>query len=131
MAKILIVDDDELHITLVRLSLEPAGHIVDALQDIEHVVEVIAHQNLDLLILNCDLPKESGVEIFRELRARITKFPVLVLTGWASQRDADLADLARAGADGYLTKPHDPIDLQIKVECLLKKTNSARPSTVG
>ncbi|WP_265529591.1 response regulator transcription factor [Sphingomicrobium marinum] len=126
MAKILIVDNDELQIRLVRLSLEPAGHIVDALQDSEHVVEVIAHQNLDLLILNCDLPKESGVDLLRELRARITKFPVLVLTGWASQRDADLVDLARDGADDYLTKPHDPIDLQIKVESLLKKT-SARP----
>ncbi|MBW0145686.1 response regulator transcription factor [Sphingomicrobium clamense] len=119
MARIIIADDDELHIGLVRAALEPDGHLLGALPDGSQVVDVLQKKDPDLLIIDCAMPKKSGIVALREIRSIIGKsLPVLVLTARKSVSDERLA--FSAGADDYLRKPFHPEELAFRVNELLK-----------
>lgn len=121
MARILIADDDEQAIEIVRAALEERGHIVGALGDGEGVKRVVEFKQPDLVILDCAMPQLSGVEALREIRNSLTVFdtPVLMLTARKSDSDESIAMMA--GADDYLRKPIDPDQLVSRVEALLER----------
>ena len=120
MARIIIADDDELVVEIVRKALEARGHIVGALADGAPVKSVVEFKQPDLVILDCAMPEKPGVEALREIRASVSAFatPVLMLTGRRSGVDEEIA--RRAGADDYLRKPFDPDQLVARVEALLE-----------
>lgn len=127
MARIIIADDDELHIALVRATLEPHGHVLGALPDGSQVVDVLQLKSPDLLIVDCAMPNKSGIEALREIRSIIGKsLPVLVLTSRKSISDERLA--FAAGADDYLRKPFLPEELAFRVEELLKESELRKAS---
>lgn len=118
MARIIIADDDEFFVDLVRAALEPLGHAVGALPDGTDVVRIVRSKQPDLLILDCTMPNKPGVAVLREIRSlRDFHVPVLMLTGRTSYADEDIA--YQAGADDYLHKPVDPEKLIVHVEALL------------
>ena len=118
MARIIIADDDEFFVDLVRAALEPLGHIVGALPDGDDVAKVVRAKRPDLLILDCSMPNKPGISVLREIRqSRDYQVPVLMLTGRTSYADEDIA--YQAGADDYLHKPVDPEKLVVHVEALL------------
>lgn len=119
MARIIIADDDELVVEIVRTALEARGHIVGALSDGKPLKSVVEFKQPDLVILDCAMPEMPGVEALREIRTSKTAFatPVLMLTGRRSGPDEEIA--RRAGADDYLRKPFDPDQLVARVEALL------------
>lgn len=121
MARIIIAEDDELVVEVVRTALAAHGHVVGALPDGASVREVADFKQPDLIILDCGLPHVSGVKALTELRtSRLSHdIPVLMLTGRRSQQDEDIA--FRAGADDYLRKPFDPEQLVSRVELLLAR----------
>jgi DNA-binding response OmpR family regulator len=121
MARIIIADDDELIIEVVRAALDPRGHIVGALPDGNDVQRIVEQRRPDLLILDCAMPGLSGVQVLRNLRNSHTAYavPVLMLTARASTADENIAFLA--GADEYLRKPFDPDQLVAAVESLLEQ----------
>jgi DNA-binding response OmpR family regulator len=121
MARIIIADDDELIIEVVRAALEPRSHIVGALPDGIDVQRIVEQRRPDLLILDCAMPGLSGVQVLRNLRNSHAAYavPVLMLTARASTADENIALLA--GADEYLRKPFDPDQLVAVVESLLEQ----------
>ena len=120
MARIIIVDDDELVVEIVREALQARGHIVGALPDGKPVKNVVEFKQPDLVILDCAMPELSGVEALREIRSSANAYstPVLMLTGRRSEVDEEIA--RRAGADDYLRKPFDADQLVARVEALLE-----------
>lgn len=121
MARILIADDDELIVEVVRAALEERGHIVGALDDGIAVKNVVEFKKFDLVILDCSMPGLPGVEALRQMRNSVASYsvPVLMLTGRRSEADEEIA--RRAGADDYLRKPFDPDQLVARVEDLLAR----------
>jgi len=120
MALILIADDDELVVEVVRAALESRGHVVGALDDGGPVKGVVELKRPALVILDCSMPGLPGVEALRQIRTSKTGYatPVLMLTGRRSAADEEIA--MRAGADDYLRKPFDPDQLIARVEHLLE-----------
>ena len=126
MALILIADDDELVIDIVREALGSRGHIVGALDDGLPVIGVVEFKRPALVILDCAMPELSGVEALRQIRHSLTCFatPVLMLTGRRGDMDEEIA--RRAGANDYLRKPFDPDQLVSRVEMLLERADERR-----
>ena len=121
MARIIIADDDEFFVDLVRATLEPLGHAVGALPDGSDVVKIVRAKRPDLLILDCAMPEKAGVQVLREIRqSRDYQVPVLMLTGRTSFADEEIG--YQAGADDYLHKPIDPEKLIVHVEALLPES---------
>jgi DNA-binding response OmpR family regulator len=122
---IIIADDDELVVDIVRAALEARGHIVGALPSGARVSEVVELKRPDLLILDCSMPDISGVTVLRNLRASAAgwSLPVLMLTSRTSEADEKLA--ISAGVDEYMRKPVCPDKLVAWVEKLLDE--AARP----
>ena len=120
MARIILAEDDEISVYMVRSALEDRGHIVGVLPDGSRVLDVVTTKRPDVLILDASMPNKGGLEALREVRARLGwSLPVLMLTGRTSRNDEELA--YRAGADDYLRKPFDPDELAIRIETLLEQ----------
>ena len=124
MALILIADDDELVVEIVREALGAHGHIVGAVDDGMPVVGIVEFKRPLLVILDCNMPEVSGIEALRQIRvSRIAHAtPVLMLTACRGQVDEEIA--MRAGANDYLRKPFDPDQLVSRVETLLRRAEA-------
>ncbi len=123
MAKILVVEDDEVIARGVEEYLQEDGHTVDALHDGESVFDFVAVSSYDLFILDWQLPGIQGVEVCQRLREKGELAPILMLTALSSIGKKEQG--FDAGADDYLTKPFDMRELRIRVRALLR-----RPSTI-
>jgi CheY-like chemotaxis protein len=106
MARILVADDSETILLLMRTRLEMAGHAVDTACDGQEVLESIADNGLpDLLLLDAMMPRMSGIDALRELRSAGSEIPALIVSAHQNPGDADApTDLA---IDGYVNKPID------------------------
>lgn len=126
MALILIADDDEIVVCLVRDALGARGHFVDAVDDGFPVLGIVESKRPELAILDCSMPEMSGIEALRQIRASRTCFamPVLMLTGRRSAADEEIA--MRTGANDYLRKPFDPDQLVSWVEILIAHGRARR-----
>lgn len=120
MARIVLADDDELVANLVYDACIAAGHAVGWMKDGRSALDLIRRRRPDLLILDCNMPEVSGIMVLRELRKSPALFdlPVLMLTG--RQSDADEEIVRFEGANDYLRKPFDPIELVARAEALIK-----------
>lgn len=128
MARIVIVDDDELFCQIVARTLAPAGHVVVAVRDGDDALESLWENGPDLVILDCALPGKTGLTILRELRqsAMFATLPVLILTARRSEWHAKMA--ITAGANQYLRKPFDAAELITTIDRLLTTATAAQPS---
>jgi DNA-binding response OmpR family regulator len=119
MARILIVDDDELLAEVMTEWLEAAGHMVSAVHHGDEALRAVADSVPDLLILDYSLPGLSGLSILQRVRAqpRAAGMPIMMLT--AKSGKLLLARAHAAGADEYLSKPVEPGVLLERVEALL------------
>jgi DNA-binding response OmpR family regulator len=121
MALILIADDDELIIEIVRDALGARGHIVGAVDDGTPVAAIVAFKRPALVILDCNMPELPGIEALRQIRLLPEGHgtPVLMLTARCGSFDEAIA--MRAGANDYLRKPFDSDQLVSRVEALLRR----------
>jgi DNA-binding response OmpR family regulator len=109
MARVLVADDSETILLLMRTRLELAGHQVETAADGQEVTERMREeppgQRPDLLLLDAMMPRKSGIDALRELRAAGVETPALIVSAHQNAADADApADL---GVSGYVTKPID------------------------
>jgi|SRR3990172_6709603 len=116
MSKILIIDDDEVQLTLQRSVLSSHGYTVHSTADGPQGILLYKTHHPDLVLLDIGLPSVSGIEVLKQIRQIDQKARVIVITGYASVESAVLA--IRAGAWDYVRKPYD-------VNALLKKIGSA------
>jgi CheY-like chemotaxis protein len=125
MARVLVADDSETILLLMRTRLEMAGHAVDTAADGQEVLERVAANGMpDLLLLDAMMPRMSGIDALRELRAAGTEIPALIVSAHQNPGDADApTDLA---IDAYITKP---IDFDRLLETVAALTSGAATGT--
>ena len=126
MARIIIVDDDEIVTEIAIDALAAAGHIVSAVHDGADAVRAVSDANPDLVILDYNLPGKTGMEILREIRLgpQAVNMPVLMLTARGGRLLKTRAE--QTGADDYVVKPFAPDDLVRRTEALLVGRGIAR-----
>lgn len=118
MAKILIVEDEKAINDLVKFNLELVGHDCYQVFDGETGLEEALKLKYDLIILDVMLPKHSGFEIMEY----IDETPVIFVT--AKSTPADKIKGLRLGADDYITKPFDIVELVERVKAVLRRTKA-------
>ncbi|MFN3504806.1 MAG: response regulator transcription factor [Caldimicrobium sp.] len=117
--KILIVDDDPDILKIVSAFLELEHFIVLKANAIAKAKEVFYQEKPDLIILDIMLPDENGLEWLKELKKIAPTLPVLLLTAKSSISDKIMG--FELGADDYLPKPFEPLELVARVKALLRK----------
>ena len=121
---VLVVDDEANIRELCTLYLEREGFSVISAEDGESALSVAREQSPDLIVLDLMLPKKSGYEVTRELRAdaeAIRDVPILMLT--ARSEDVDRIVGLELGADDYLGKPFHPRELTARVKAILRRAS--------
>lgn len=126
MARILIADDDELIAELASEVLIDAGHACGWVTSAAAAWSCVQRKRPDILLLDHDMPGESGMTLLRRLRrsAEFYDLPVIMFTAMSGEQDACQA--IYAGAQDFLTKPFLPLDLVARVGRLIK-LRGARP----
>ncbi len=119
IAKLLIAEDEKpIRLGLIA-TLESEGYAVTAAADGAQAQRLLAQESFDLVLLDIMMPKVSGFDVCRELRARGSRVPVLFLT--AKSEEVDKVVGLKLGADDYLTKPFGVHELLARVEALLRR----------
>lgn len=134
MIKILIAEDDLEIAHLERDYLEMQGYQVDLVHDGGLVEEQVKKEDYALLILDVMLPNKTGYDLCRDLRDQVD-FPILMVT--SKQETVDVVRGLGLGADDYISKPFDPMELVARVKAHLaryqrfQKTTKVKVLTVG
>lgn len=119
--RILVVDDDQQIVRLIASYLEQAGMSVLTAYDGDTAQHIIRKERPDLIVLDLMLPGQSGWEITRWLRtdSHLADIPVLMLT--AKVEDEDKIYGLELGADDYLTKPFNPLEMVARTKAILRR----------
>lgn len=120
--KILVVDDEKLLVKGIKFNLENEGYSVDACYDGETAVQMAAAGEYSLIILDLMMPGLDGLEACQKIRAFST-VPIIMLT--ARSEDADKLLGFESGADDYITKPFNILELKARIRALLRRANAA------
>ncbi len=123
MSNILVVEDDTTEGSIIRDFLSKESHCVEHVQSGRHAFERVRTGQFDLMILDLGLPDICGLEILKVLRAEGLALPVLILTG-RNRSDEIIAGLD-SGADDYLTKPFNVLELGARVRAHLRRSTGA------
>ena len=126
--RILVVDDEAAIRETVGYALRGEGYEVSDAADGEEALEVARSNGFDVLILDLMLPKLSGVEVCRRLRAE-SDVPILLLTAKDAEVDRVLG--LEAGADDYVTKPFSMAELVSRVRAILRRRELDRSASPG
>jgi len=118
--RILVVEDDHALREVTALHLTGAGYVVEAVADGEAALEACAAALPDAVVLDLMLPRRSGLEVCRELRARYSPSPGVVMVT-ARGSDADMVIGLDAGADDYVVKPFAPSVLLARLAALCRR----------
>lgn len=121
MRPILIAEDEHPIADLIELTLTGAGYTCEQANDGETAADLIAERDYELAILDIMLPKVDGYELLGYLRSVGT--PVIFVTAKTTLNDRVRG--LRLGADDYLTKPFEPLELVARVESVLRRTGRA------
>lgn len=125
--KILVVDDEKLLVKGIKFNLENEGYTVDACYDGEQAVALAEKGNYDLIILDLMMPKKDGLQACQEIRAFST-VPIILLT--ARGEKSDLLMGFESGADDYITKPFDVLELKARVRALIRRSSIVSTAAV-
>lgn len=124
MNRILVVEDEEPIAELIRMSLKNAGYQCEVCNDGEEGADQIQREHFDLCLLDIMLPKVDGYELLDY--AKCMELPVIFLT--AKGKTEDKVKGLRAGADDYVTKPFDVMELLARVESVLRRYGKTETS---
>ncbi len=125
LKNILIVEDEEKVATFIKKGLQTQNFIAEIAETGKGALQLLKAKPFDLVILDIGLPDISGLEICKKIRETNTKIPILMLTALGSV--SDKLSGFEVGADDYLVKPFDFMELLVRVKALLKRTLE-RPS---
>jgi adenylate cyclase len=119
-ATILVVDDDPVIQKLLAVNFEMEGYHVITGSDGEEALALVAAERPGAVVLDVMMPKVDGIEVARRIKAdpSTSSIPVLLLSAKAQAKD--ITEGLDAGADAYITKPFEPVELLERVATLLK-----------
>ncbi|MBD3378438.1 response regulator [candidate division KSB1 bacterium] len=121
MAKILIVEDEKEMAIGLKDNFEFDGHNVSIASDGEEGLVLAESETPDLIILDVMLPKKSGFDVCRELRAKGVRIPIIMLTARGQEIDKVLG--LELGADDYITKPFSVRELLARVKAVMRRSS--------
>src|ERR687889_611591 len=122
VAKILVVDDEPNIREVVGLYLRRDGHEVVSATDGEEALEVFGRSEPDLVVLDLMLPKLSGLEVCRRMRAK-RRVPLIMLTARGEEEERIVG--LSLGADDYVVKPFSPRELAARVAAVLRRVEES------
>jgi len=123
---VLVVDDDPVILKLLEVNFEMEGFTVLVAHDGEEGIEVARSNQPDVVVSDIMMPKKSGLELVVALKGdtSTSEIPIILLS--AKAQNADVRTGLEAGADDYVTKPFEPLDLVDRVNRLLETRASKR-----
>ncbi len=123
--KVLIVDDDENIVELIRINLVKDGFMTCSANDGEKAVELFKSEAPSIVILDVMMPKMDGWQVCREIR-RVSNIPIIMLTAKGETFDKVLG--LELGADDYMVKPFDVKELIARVKAVLRRSEAKETS---
>ena len=120
--KILVVDDDKETVELLSIYIAKEGYeVIKAYDGKEALTKIITnHNQIDLMVLDIMMPEMDGMEVVKEVRKEF-QIPIIMLT--AKTTDMDKIEGLVAGADDYVTKPFNPLEVMARIKSLLRRSN--------
>ncbi|MFR3251837.1 MAG: response regulator transcription factor [Eisenbergiella sp.] len=117
--KVLVVDDEKLIVKGIRFSLEQDGMEVTCAYDGEEALQYAKEQQFDIILLDIMLPKLSGTEVCQQIR-EFSNVPIVMLT--AKSDDMDKIMGLEYGADDYITKPFNILEVKARIKAIMRRT---------
>ena len=121
--RVLVVDDEKLIEKGIRFSLEQEGMKVDCAYDGEEALKLAKENIYDILLLDVMLPKYDGFEVCRQIR-EYSDVPIIMLTAKGDDMDKILG--LEYGADDYITKPFNILEVKARIKAILRRTGRKR-----
>jgi len=118
--KVLVVDDEKLIVKGIRFSLEQDDIEVDTAYDGEEAITATRQKEYDLIILDVMLPKLTGFEVCQQIR-EYSDVPIIMLTAKGDDMDKILG--LEYGADDYITKPFNILELKARIKAIMRRNN--------
>ena len=123
--KVLVVDDEKLIVKGIRFSLEQDDMEVDCAYDGEEALEKVKSNKYDIILLDIMLPKLTGLEVCQQIR-EFSNVPIVMLTAKGDDMDKILG--LEYGADDYITKPFNILEVKARLKAIMRRTNSKTES---
>ena len=126
--KVLVVDDEKLIVKGLRFSLEQDDMEVDCAYDGEEAIEMAKRKEYEIILLDVMLPKYDGFEVCRQIRD-FSDVPIIMLTAKGEDMDKILG--LEYGADDYITKPFNILEVKARMKAVMRRTGrkGGNPST--
>ena len=117
--KVLVVDDEKLIVKGIRFSLEQEGMDVDCAYDGEEALNMAREKEYDMVLLDLMLPKVNGLEVCQQIR-EFSDMPIIMLTAKGEDMDKILG--LEYGADDYITKPFNILEVKARIKAIMRRT---------
>lgn len=122
--KVLVVDDEKLIVKGIRFSLEQDDMEVDCAYDGEEALKMAKEKAYDMILLDVMLPKMDGFEVCQQIR-EFSNMPIVMLTAKGDDMDKILG--LEYGADDYITKPFNILEVKARIKAIMRRTSVATP----
>ncbi|MBR4425855.1 MAG: response regulator transcription factor [Oscillospiraceae bacterium] len=122
--KLLVVDDEKVLVKGLKFNLEQEGYTVDVCYDGATAVELARMGQYDLVLMDLMMPGKDGLTASKEIR-EVSNIPIIMLTARDEERDKLLG--FEYGADDYITKPYNILELKARVRALLRRASITPP----
>lgn len=126
--KILVCDDDREIVDAIEIYLEQEGFEVEKSYDGEEAISILKKEKIDLMIIDVMMPKLDGIHATLQIRKE-SSIPIIILS--AKTENADKILGLNVGADDYVTKPFNPLELVARVKSQLRRYNVLSNQNVG
>lgn len=126
--RILLVEDDNTLCDTLAQALRQSGYTLDAVADGVAADAALCQDHFDLVILDLGLPHMDGMQVLKRLRTRKSNIPVLILT--ARDSLADRVNGLDVGADDYLAKPFDLLELEARIRALIRRRHGVSDTQI-
>ena len=121
--KVLVVDDEKMIVKGIRFSLLQDGYEVDTAYDGDEALQKANENQYDIILLDVMLPKHSGLEVLQQIR-EFSSVPVIMLTAKGEDMDKILG--LDYGADDYITKPFNILEVKARIKAIIRRVAGSR-----
>ena len=121
--KVLVVDDEKMIVKGIRFSLLQDGYEVDTAYDGDEALQKANENQYDIILLDVMLPKHSGLEVLQQIR-EFSSVPVIMLTAKGEDMDKILG--LDYGADDYITKPLNILEVKARIKAIIRRVSGTR-----
>lgn len=121
--KVLVVDDEKMIVKGIRFSLLQDGYDVDTAYDGDEALQKASENQYDIILLDVMLPKHSGLEVLQQIR-EFSSVPIIMLTAKGEDMDKILG--LDYGADDYITKPFNILEVKARIKAIIRRVAGSR-----